>query len=85
MDADRAKELAAKAQLDFGDWLEITGVDIGEHGMYSVASDGIRFRPNKIRASPDGAKGKKKMLSVWHHPVRNTRRSSNLNRKTPAS
>lgn len=60
MDAVRAKELAAKAQLDFGDWLEITGVDIGEHGMYSVASDGIRFRPNKNKGKSGWSKGQKK-------------------------
>lgn len=52
MDASRANELAAKNQLDFGDWMEITGIDLGEVGMYSVRSDGIRFQPNKSSGAP---------------------------------
>ena len=56
MNADRAGELAAKTLLSFDDWLELTGVDIGELGMYSVKSDCVRFHPNKEKSKPGWSK-----------------------------
>lgn len=57
MDAKRAAELAEKTELNFDDWLEITGVDVSvggkrSLGLYSVALDGVRFHPNRESKKP---------------------------------
>jgi len=52
----RCIELARKAELEIADWIELTGVGIGEcHCLFLVATDGVRFikwKKGFIKAAP---------------------------------
>lgn len=41
---ERCRELASREKLSFCDWVELTGVGIGEHESYEIGSDGVHYR-----------------------------------------